>query len=111
MVFLSALAQFLIPEAPIVTADTGAGTGNIDAFESPDRWVVCSANCIPNCLGTALSHLVRQRKGTCGVCSYHFESTIGSAALGQAAIVQKHRNGDEFGHRESACGFSASLAL
>src|SRR2546427_7205046 len=52
---------------------------------------------VPNCLCTALPHIMRKGKGAADVRAHNLEATIGSTAARKAEIVQKHRHCNQLG--------------
>ena len=54
---------------------------------------------VPNCLCTALPHIVRESKGAAEVGSQNLEATIGSATARKTKVMQENRHRDQFGIR------------
>ena len=50
---------------------------------------------IPNCLRTALPHVMRKSEGAADVRPHDLEATIRSAAARKAKVMQKHRDGNQ----------------
>ena len=51
---------------------------------------------VPNCLCTALPHIVRESKGAAEFRSQNLKATIGSATARKAKIMQEYRYSNQF---------------
>src|SRR5262249_31381868 len=69
--------------------------GHVGALMLRNRCGGVERDRVPNCLCTALPHIMREGKGTTDVRSYNLEATIGSATARKAKIMQKHRHGNQ----------------
>src|SRR5260370_34604325 len=57
---------------------------------------------VPDCLCTALPHIVRESKRAAEVRYQNFKATIGSATAHTAKIMQEYRYSNQFGIRSKS---------
>src|SRR5437588_9679465 len=76
---LVVVAQLVIAEPTVVAGDADLTAGHVGALMLRDRWGGMERDRVPNCLGTAFPHIVRESKGAAEVRSQNLEATIGSA--------------------------------
>src|SRR3989454_10100139 len=90
--FLIVITQLTITESAVVTGDAVLTAGHVRALMLRNRRGGVERDRVPNCLCTALAHIMRKSKGTADVRSHNLEATIGSSTARKADIVQKHRH-------------------
>src|SRR4051812_20199712 len=93
------VAQLVIAKSAVVTGDADLAAGHVGALMLRDRCDGMERDRVPNCLCTALPHIVREGKGAAEVRSQHLEATIGSAAAGKTKVMQDHRHRNQLGIR------------
>src|SRR3989475_2965707 len=93
------IPQSLKPEPAVVTRDAVLTAGHAGALMLRNRRGGVERDRVPNCLCTALPHIMRKGKGAADVRAHNLEATIGSTAARKAEIVQKHRHCDQLGIR------------
>src|SRR5258708_4140490 len=89
----------MITKPAVITRDAILTAGHIGALMPRNRRSGVERDRVPNCLCTALPHIMREGKGATGVRSHNLEGGMGSAAARRAKIMQKHRHCDELGIR------------
>src|SRR6266446_9378395 len=99
---LVVVAQLVIAESAVVTRDAVLTASRIDTLMLRDRCDGMERDRVPNCLCTALPHIVRESKGAAEVRSQNLKATIGSATARKAKIMQDHRHSNQFGIRSKS---------
>src|SRR5216683_5243156 len=94
--------QLVITKSAVVTGDADLAAGHIGALMLRDRCDGMERDRVPNCLCTALPHIVRESKGAAEVRSQNLKATIGSATARKAKIMQDHRHSNQFGIRSKS---------
>ena len=77
--FLDVITQLVVTESAVVTRDTVLTAGHVGALMLRNRRSGVERDRVPNCLCTALAHIMRKGKGTAEVRSDNLEATIGSS--------------------------------
>src|SRR6476620_11948248 len=89
----------VITESAVVARDAVLAAGHVGALVLRDRCDGVERDRVPDCLCTALPHIVRKSEVAAGVRSDNFEATVGSATACEAEVVQEHRHCDQLGVR------------
>src|SRR5258707_1220992 len=90
---LVVLDEFLIADAAVVARDAVLTAGHVGALVLRDRCRGVKRDRVPGGLGTALPHVVRQRKGATEVRAEDLEAPIRRATARKAPVMQEHRHG------------------
>src|SRR5439155_1330077 len=74
--FLIVITQLTITESAIITGDAVLTAGHVRALMLRNRRDSMEHDRVPNCLCTALAHIMRKGKGTADVRSHNLKTTI-----------------------------------
>src|SRR3989475_7870914 len=97
--FLIVITQVLITESAVVTRDAVLTAGHVGALMLRNRRGGVEGDRVPNCLCTALPHIMRNGKGAADVRAHNLEATIGSTAARKAEIAEPVNRNETVSYR------------